>query len=58
MTSYVEADLGAYYKTAGRDAALVVNNLFDKNRVEAGVNWVTLQPNTPRAVNLTFNYHF
>lgn len=58
MTSYVEADLGAYYKTAGWDAALVVNNLFDKNRVEAGANWVTVQPNTPRAVNLTFNYHF
>jgi len=58
MTSYVEADLGAYYKTTGWDAALVVNNLFDKNRVEAGANWVTVQPNTPRAVNLTFNYHF
>jgi len=58
MKSYVEADLGAYYKTTGWDAALVVNNLFDKNRVEAGANWVTVQPNTPRAVNLTFNYHF
>jgi len=58
MKSYVEADLGAYYKTTGWDAALVVNNLFDKNRVEAGANWVTVQPNTPRAVNFTFNYHF
>jgi len=58
MASYVEADLGAYYNTQDWDVAVVVTNLLDKNRVEAGANWVTVQPNTPRALNLTFNYNF
>jgi TonB-dependent siderophore receptor len=58
IKSYFEADVGAYYKTDDWDAALVVNNVLDKNRVEAGANWVTVQPNTPRAVNLSLNYHF
>jgi outer membrane receptor protein involved in Fe transport len=58
MEGYIEADVGAYYKTDDWDAGLVINNLFDQNRVEAGVNWVTVQPNSPRAVNLSLNYHF
>jgi TonB-dependent siderophore receptor len=58
MEGYIEADVGAYYKTDDWDAGLVINNLFDKNRVEAGANWVTVQPNSPRAVNLSLNYHF
>ncbi|WP_157829011.1 TonB-dependent siderophore receptor [Colwellia sp. 75C3] len=58
MEAYIEADMGAYYKTDNWDAGLVINNVFDKNRVEAGANWVTVQPNTPRTVNVSLNYHF
>lgn len=58
MEAYIEADVGAYYKTDDWDAGLVINNIFDENRVEAGANWVTVQPNSPRAVNLSLNYHF
>lgn len=58
MEGYIEADVGAYYKTETWDAGLVINNILDNNRVEAGANWVTVQPNTPRAVNLSLNYHF
>ena len=58
MEAYLEADIGAYYKTDDWDAGLVINNVFDKNRVEAGANWVTVQPNTPRTVNVSVNYHF
>jgi len=58
MESYVEADLGAYYNTDDWDVAVVLNNVFDKNRVEGGANWVTVQPNDPRALNVSFNYHF
>jgi TonB-dependent siderophore receptor len=58
MEAYIEADMGAYYKTDNWDAGLVVNNILDKNRVESGANWVTVQPNTPRTVNFSLNYHF
>lgn len=58
LESYVEADLGAYYSVDQWDVSLVLNNAFDKNRAEAGANWVTVQPNTPRALNLSVNYTF
>lgn len=56
IKAYTEADLGAYYETADWDAGLTLRNVFDKNRAEAGANWVTVQPNEPRSLNLTFKY--
>ena len=44
LEDYVEADAGIYYSADGWSAALVARNLFDKNRAEAGANWVTVQP--------------
>lgn len=53
---YTEFDLGAYYETPDWDVSLVLRNAFDKNRAEAGANWVTVQPNEPRSLNLSFKY--
>ncbi|MCL1137670.1 TonB-dependent siderophore receptor [Shewanella pneumatophori] len=58
LPSYVEFDVGAYYTLDKWRFAMVLNNALDKNRVEAGANWVTVQPNTPRALNLSVNYTF
>lgn len=54
--SYVEADAGVYYNSKQFDAALVVRNLLDENRSEAGANWISVQPNDPRSVNFSLQY--
>ncbi len=56
LDSYLEADAGIYYNSKQWDASLVIRNAFDKNRAEAGANWVTVQPNEPRSVNLSLKY--
>lgn len=56
LDSYFETDAGIYYNSKQWDAALIVRNAFDKNRAEAGANWVTVQPNDPRSVNLSIKY--
>lgn len=58
IPGYMEADFGTYYETPDWDFGFVVRNLLDKNRVEAGANWVTVQPNEPRSVNMSFKYRF
>lgn len=58
IKSYLEADAGIYYETKQWDAALVARNLFDKNRVEAGAGWITVQPNDPRSLTVSLKYHF
>ncbi|MCV6613805.1 MAG: TonB-dependent receptor, partial [Cellvibrionaceae bacterium] len=58
LEQYLEADLGLYYDDGTVDASLVVRNAFDKNRAEAGANWVTVQPNEPRSLNLSVRYSF
>lgn len=58
LPSYVEADLGVYYATKQWDFSAVLKNALDENRAEAGANWVTVQPNQPRSLNLGFKYHF
>lgn len=56
LESYLEADAGIYYNSKQWDVSLVMRNAFDKNRAEAGANWVTVQPNDPRSVNLSLKY--
>lgn len=58
LEEYVEADVGVYYDNNTIDASLVLRNAFDKNRAEAGANWVTVQPNDPRSLNLSVRYNF
>lgn len=58
LPSYVELDAGAYYQEQDWKLSLVLNNAFDKNRAEAGANWVTVQPNAPRSLNLNLSYTF
>ena len=56
LKQYFELDAGAYYEKDDWKASLVISNAFDKNRAEAGANWVTVQPNEPRSVNLSISY--
>lgn len=56
LKSYLEADAGVYFESKAFDASLVVRNAFDKNRAEAGANWVTVQPNEPRSLNFSIQY--
>lgn len=56
LESYFEADAGVYFESKAFDASLVLRNVFDKNRAEAGANWVTVQPNEPRSLNLSVQY--
>lgn len=58
LASYVEADGGIYYSADRWRGSLVVRNLFDENRSEAGANWALVQPNEPRSVNLRISYDF
>lgn len=58
LEEYVEADMGVYYDSDSINASLVLRNAFDKNRAEAGANWVTVQPNDPRSLNLSVSYSF
>ena len=56
LASYFEADAGLYYDAGSWSGSLIVKNLFDLNRAEAGANWVTVQPNDPRSINLSVRY--
>ncbi len=58
LPGYAEMDLGAYYKISNWDLSLILKNALDKNRAEAGANWVTVQPNSPRALNMRVKYTF
>ncbi len=58
LPSYVEMDLGAYYKISNWNLSMTLNNALDKNRAEAGANWVTVQPNAPRSLNMKVKYTF
>ncbi|RLV60762.1 hypothetical protein D5018_05675 [Parashewanella curva] len=58
LPSYVEMDLGAYYKMDNWDLSMTLTNALDKNRAEGGANWVTVQPNSPRALNMKVKYTF
>ncbi|RYV00964.1 hypothetical protein SOPP22_19435 [Shewanella sp. OPT22] len=58
LPSYVEMDLGAYYKVSNWDLSMTLSNALDKNRAEAGANWVTVQPNAPRSLNMKVKYTF
>lgn len=58
LPSYVEMDLGAYYKVDNWSLSMTLNNAFDENRAEAGANWVTVEPNAPRSLNMKVKYTF
>ncbi len=58
LPSFVEMDLGAFYKINHWDISMTLNNALDKNRAEAGANWVTVQPNAPRSLNVKLKYTF
>ncbi|WP_170308355.1 TonB-dependent siderophore receptor [Parashewanella tropica] len=58
LPSYVEMDLGAFYKMSNWDFSMTLTNALDKNRAEGGANWVTVQPNAPRALNMKVKYTF
>ncbi|MGB0894822.1 MAG: TonB-dependent siderophore receptor [Parashewanella sp.] len=58
LPSYFEMDMAAYYKVQNWNLSLVLNNALDKNRAEAGANWVTVQPNAPRSLNMKVKYTF
>ena len=58
LPSYVEMDLGAYYKVSDWNLSMTLSNALDKSRAEAGANWVTVQPNAPRSLNMKVKYTF
>lgn len=56
IPGYFELDAGVYYTKDDWKTSLVLSNAFDKSRAEAGANWVTVQPNEPRNINLSISY--